>query len=203
MAWEQLSSTPLLLREGHYIFFTGGWPVASGKEGKWFQIARAHQIKYDVNRIVATAASIDLDFIAPAAGGVADKSLSLLPISPDNMYEILLGIKGNVLVYPIYNNSYFQKLEVSNVIPDTANFRLRYLGYWDEEDSPYNRPTLREHLVKDQQPPVLRLYNDMFVDEPCQLRFLINRVHLVEVAAPPPEMQRLARIATYHLGFNY
>ena len=203
MSWEQLVETPQLLREGHLIYFTGGWPEPSGRNDKWFSVQRTQQVKYDVNRIVASGSSIDLDFAIPAGGGVGDKNLSLMPTAPDTMYELLMSIKGNVLVYPIYNNSYFQKLEASNVIPDTSNGRLRYLGYWDEGDSPANEPKLREYIIKDQQAPVLRLYNDMFGDEPSQLRFIINHIKLVETQPPSQEMRRLARIATYHTSYKY
>jgi len=203
MAWELLTSTPALLREGHYIFFTGGWPSATGKDNRWFQVERAQAIKYDVNRNVAAAASIDLDFVVPAAGGVAELSLSLMPQSQDSLYELLLGIKGNPLVYPMYNNSYYLKLEATNVVPDTAGERLRYLGFYDEDDSPMTMPRLRDHVTKDQQPPVLRVYNDMFVEERIVLRFIVNRLKLMEVGPPPEDIQRVARIAKYHSWYIY
>lgn len=199
MAIELLTETPSLLREGHYIVFQGGWPEGTGKNGRWFQVERTQQIKLDVPRIVASGGSIDLDFGAPAAGGIADLSLSLVPTSSDTLYEMLIGIKGNPLVYPMYNNSYYQKLEVTNVVPATDNADRRYLGFYDEHDSPFAAPRLREYVVQDQQLPVLRVYNDQIVDEPLVLRFLINRCRLIQAVAPPQEdIRRLARIAKYH-----
>lgn len=200
MAVELLMETPALLREGHYIFFDGGWPDA--KDQKWFQVQRSHQVKLDIPRIVSTGASIDLDFSAPAGGGLADLNLSLLPTVGDTLYELLIGLKGNVFVYPMYNNSYFQKLEVTNIVPDTGDRNLRYLGFFDESDSPFESPRLREYVVKDQQPPVLRLYNDQIIDEALVIRFIINRCRLAQAANPPEDIRRVARIAKYHDWFK-
>ena len=201
MAVELLTETPRLLQDGHYIAFEGGWPA--DKNNKWFRVERAQQIKLDIPRIVASGSSIDLDFSAPAAGGIADLSISLLPTGGDTLYELLIGMKGNVFMYPMYNNSYFQKLDVTNVAPDTGDRNLRYLGFFDENDSPFEAPRLREHVVKDQQPPVLRLYNDQIVDEPLVIRFIVNRCKLIPTNAPSEELRRVARIAKNHSWFIF
>ena len=203
MAVELLTETPALLREGHYIFFDGGWPEGTGKNRKWFQVERAQQIKLDIPRIVSAGSSIDLDFSAPAGGGIGDLNLSLLPTNSDTLYEMLLGMKGLHSCYPMYNNSYYQKLEVTNVAPDTGDRNLRYLGSYDALDSPFDAPRLREHVVKDQQPPVLRLYNDETLDEALIIRFIINRCRLVAVSQPSEETRRVARVAKYHAWFNW
>ena len=201
MAVELLTETPSLLRDGHIVFFVGGWP--SAKDDKWFQVSRSQQIKLDIPRIVAANSSIDLDFSAPAAGGIADLSLSLMPTNGDTLYELLIGLKGLPFVYPMYNNSYFQKLEVTNVAPDTGDRNLRYLGFFDEDDSPFDAPRLVEHVVKDQQPPVLRVYNDQISDEALVLRFIINRCRLVPTQPPQENIRRLARIIKYHAWYIY
>ena len=203
MAIELLTETPSLLREGHYVLFLGGWPDGTGKEGQWFQVERAQQIKLDVPRIVAANSSIDLDFSAPASGGIADLSISLLPTNADTLYEMLLGIKGLPYVYPMYNNSFFQKLEVTNVVPDTGDRNLRYLGFFDEQDSPFENPRLREHVIKDQQPPVLRVYNDHIGDELLVIRFIINRCRITPASPPQEDIRRVARVAKYHQWFIY
>ena len=203
MALELLMETPALLREGHYCFFEGGWPDSTGKNRKWYQVERAQQIKLDIPRIVTAGSSIDLDFSAPAGGGIGDLNLSLLPTNGDTLYEMLLGLKGLPTLYPMYNNSYYQKLEVTLVAPDTGDRNLRYLGSYDELDSPFAAPRLREHVVKDQQPPVLRLYNDQTLDEALIIRIIINRCKLVQASPPPEETRRVARIAKYHAWFNW
>ena len=196
MALELLTETPSLLREGHFVFFKGGWP--SAKDNKWFQVERTQQIKFDIPRIVSSAGSIDLDFGAPSGGGVGDLNLSLIPVSGDTLYELLLGLKGNPFMYPMYNNSYYQRLEVTNVVPSTTDADLRYLGFYDEADSPFTMPRLREHVVKDQQAPVLRLYNDQIDDEVLIIRFIVNRCRLAETAQPAEDLRRVSRIAKYH-----
>jgi len=204
VAFELLVDTPPLLRKGQYITFTGGWPEASlKKEGDWFRVTAAQQVKYDVNRLVASGSSLDLSFEIPAGGDVSNTALSLLPMSSETCYELLIGLKGNCLVYPMYDNSYFLRLEATNVIPDTSLERRRYLGNYDEDDSPFERPRLREHVVKDQVPPVLRVYNDMFTDEPMIFRFWVNRLRLEKVARPAEDIVRVARIADYFRAFQY
>jgi len=203
MALELLTETPRLLQDGHYVAFEGGWPTSTGKDNKWFRVERAQQIKLDIPRIVSSGGSIDLDFSAPSGGGIGDLNLSLIPTGGDTLYELLIGMKGNVFMYPMYNNSYFQKLEVTNVAPDTGDRNLRYLGFFDENDSPFEAPRLREHVVKDQQPPVLRLYNDQTVDEPLVVRFIVNRCRLVPANTPSEDLRRVARIAKYHSWFVY
>ena len=203
MAIELLTEVPSLLREGHFVFFEGGWTDSTKKDQKWFQVQRTQQIKLDIPRIVSAGSSIDLDFAAPSGGGIGDTNLSLLPTSGDTLYEILLGLKGMPFMYPMYNNTYFQRLEVTNVLPDTGDRNLRYLGFYDELDSPFEAPRLREHVIKDQQPPVLRLYNDQILDEVLIIRFIINRCRLVETPLRSEEMRRLGRVLKYHAWFNY
>ena len=203
MAFELLTEVPPLLKEGHFVFFDGGWPSETGKNQRYYQVERTHQIKLDVPRIVTAGSSIDLDFAAPSGGGIGDLNLSLLPINPDTLYEMLVGLKGLPFVYPMYNNSYFQRLEVTNVYPDTGDRNLRYLGSYDESDSPFEAPRLREYVVRNQQPPVLRLYNDETLDEVLIIRFIINRCRLVATTQRSEELRRLARVAKYHSWSNY
>ena len=206
MSFELLSEVPTLLRPGHLVYFKDqGWH--SNYKGKWFTVGQAQQIKYDIGRIVDANSSIDLDFVAPASGGVSATSLSLVPTKEDTLYEQLWGIRGTPLVYPRYNNTYFLKLEVTNVAPDTGDERLRYLGFYDEADSPFEQMRLREYVVKDNDGvPVLRVYNDLDVAEPIDLRVIVNRVQLEKVASPqsiPDAMKGRARILVHHSSFNY
>ena len=67
MAFELLTEVPSLLREGHFVYFDGGWPTA--KDKNWFQVERTQQIKLDIPRIVSDGSSIAIDFSPPAGGG--------------------------------------------------------------------------------------------------------------------------------------
>lgn len=203
MAIELLTEVQPLLREGHYVFFDGGWSSETRKDRTMFQVQRTQQIKLDIPRIVSAGSSIDLDFSAPSGGGIADLNLSLVPTKPDTLYEMLIGMKGLPFMYPMYNNSYYQKLEVTAVVPDTGDRNLRYLGFFDELDSPFHAPRLREYVVQNQQPPVLRLYNDQTQDEVLIIRFIINRCKIVATPTQSEESRRVARIAKYHEWSNY
>jgi len=181
MAWELLTEVPLLLKEKQILHFSEGW--GSDWADKWFRAVISHPMEYDVHRIVqaGTGNTQDLDFDKPSGGGVSATYLSLLPESEQTIYEILLGIKGLVFVYPRYNNTYFLKLETTKVIPDVTDADLKFLGFYDERWSPYYAPRLREYTVEDQTPPVLRLYNPMPDDERCVLRFIVNRLKVIQV----------------------
>ena len=199
MAFELLTTPPSLLREGHIIHFEGDWP--DSKKDKWFRVDRAWQIKFDVARIVASADSQDLRFEAAAGSDpVGNTNLALIPDKPGTVYELLMGMKGNLLAYPRYADSFLLSLEKSGVTPSTSDVDLRYLGFYDEEDSPFEAPRLREYTVKDQETPVLRLYNDGTIAEKMVLRFIVNRCKLLQVdPSSVSERERsLVRIAKYH-----
>ena len=188
--FEQLIDAPLLLRPGHLVHFDNEWPSGTNKQDKWFKVLTQYQIKYDVARNIASGATIDLSFDSVTTG-IDNTNLALLPINPDTLYEILLGFKtSDVMVYPYFANSFVLGLEATNVLPVVADratrpFReLRYLGFWEPEDSPYDAPRIREHTVKGQEPPVLRLYNDGGLADRIVVRILVNRCTLEETQAP-------------------
>lgn len=199
MAFELLTAVPSLLREGHLIRFVGNWPVA--KLDKWFVVDRSYQIKYDVARIISSANSQDLRF-SEAAGSdpVASNNLALLPKSEDTVYELLVGLKGNLLAYPRYSDRYLLGLEASGVAPNVTDAELRYLGFYDEGDTPFEEPRLREYTVAGQETPVIRLYNDLDQAERGVMRFIVNRCRILATdPAQIPEAERSrARIAKYH-----
>lgn len=203
MAWELLTETPPLLREGHILRFIGAWP--DRYKDRWFRADLSQQIKYDVTRIVGAGTSFDVDFRSPSGGGVSDSQVSLLPERQNTVYEILLGLKGNPLVYPQYNNSFYLKLEVTGVLPTLTHSQLRYVGFYDEDDSPVESPRLREYTVHDQEPPVLRLYADTDLDERLTMRFIVNRLLITEIdkSQLSADLQSRARVAKYHNLFTY
>lgn len=182
MAVELLPETPTLLKERHVIHFSPGWPAVWEK--KFFRVALTQQVEYEATYIISAGSgnTYDVDFDKPSTGGVSAAYKSLLPTSPDTVYEILIGIKGLVVIFPRYNNSYFGKLEVSNVVPDPADTSLKYLGFIGERQSPYYSPRLREYTVKDVQPPALRLFNNMPNEERVVLRFIVNRCRVDTVS---------------------
>ena len=183
MAFELMTEVPSLLREGYVLHFSDMWDKDWAK--KYFRVEICQQMEYHVHRIVAPGtaapANQDLSFDAPSGGGVSNTRLSLLPESEKSVYEMLLGIKGLVLVYPMYNDKYFNELETTGVHPDLTNVDLRFLGGYGQAHSPYYAPKLREHTIKDQTPPVLRLFNPLVRNEVIDLVFTINRCKVIEV----------------------
>lgn len=205
MAFELLTETPGLLRVGHVLRFDGsGWDEKYAD--KWFRVAQAQQIKYDISRVISANTSRDLDFASPAGGGVSDTALSLMPDKEDTLYEQLWGIRGTPLVYPMYENRYFLQLEITRVAPDTGDERLRYLGFYDQNDSSLAMPRVREYVVKvNNGTPVLRLYNDFDLDELMILRVVVNRVRLEKKAEAdiPENIRPMARIIRHHRSFSW
>jgi len=202
MAWEQLVEIPSLLREGFIVHFVGGWPDAVNKNNKYFQVERAFQIKYDVGRVIAAGDTQDISFGSVSAG-IDANDIGLLPAATNTLYEILMGFKGYPLVYPRYENAYYLRLQVTNVTPDITNERLRYLGFWEEKDSPFDAPKLREYTVSSQDAPVLRCYGDADIDQAIRFRFLVNSCRLGEIASPTQEQRKVAREVRWHGWFNY
>lgn len=197
MAFELLTEVPNLLREGHIMHFSEKWDDKWAK--KYFRVELAQQMQYDVHKIVppgtAAPSQQDLSFSAPAGGGVTHTRLSLLPESNSTVYEMLFGFKGLVLLFPRYNDKYFLELETTGVHPDLTNSMLRFLGYYSQTHSPYYAPKLREFTVKDQAPPVLRLFNPMITDEMLDITIIVNRckVETVAEAALTEQERRVAR----------
>jgi hypothetical protein len=195
MAFELLVETPPLLKEGHIVHFGPGW--ATERQGKTYRVEVAQQMEYDVDRIVSPGSGStsyqDVSFDKPATGKVSNDYISLLPISPDSLFELLIGIKGLVYAYPRYNNAYFLKLEASGAIPDLTDADLAFLGFYDHIQTPYYSPTLREYTVKDMEAPVLRLYNPMIEDEKVILRFIVNRLKVKEIRDPSDQEMKVAR----------
>lgn len=181
MAWELLTEVPQLLKEGYVMHFTDQWKKEW--EDKWFKVQIAQQIRYDVSRtlLIGTSDYLDVSFQEPGTGTVSNDKISLRPYSPHTVYEILLGIEGLCRVYPMYNNDYFQKLEENGVVPKLTDASLAHMGFFTSEISPYWAPKLREYTVKDQEPPVLRLWNPWTVEEKCILHFTVNRCKVLEV----------------------
>lgn len=179
MAWERFIEAPSLLREGHVLRFSARWAKEWGD--KYFKVSIAQQMEFERHWILTPSQTYDISFDAPAGGSVAANRLSLLPESSKTVYEILLGLKGLPVVFPRYNDSYFLKLETTGVLPDATDVNLRFLGFYAQHHSPYEKPLLREHAVKDQTPPNLRGFNNTSLDERLVLRFIINRCKVEEV----------------------
>lgn len=206
MAIELLSETPSLLKERHVVHFSKGWPEAF--RGKYFRVVQApQQIHYEAAYIISAGSgnTFDVDFDKPPAGDVTAVYKSLIPEQPDSLYEILIGLKGLVVLFPRYNNSYFNQLETSNVVPDPADTRRKFLGSFSYRDSPYWSPRLREYTVQKQQPPQLRLFNDMPNEERVVLHFLVNRCRIE--AAPDAQLtqqdKERARSLTHHDAYKW
>ena len=146
------------------------------------------------------------DRTKPAGGGVSDTYLSLLPESSQSLYEVLMGIKGLMTVFPRYNNSFFLKLETAGCVPDPTDSRLKLLGGYSVDDSPYRAPRLREHTVKDQTPPQLRLFNSLRDNDKVVLHFIVNRCRVEEIknlGTLTEQERRVAREIKYFEVFTW
>lgn len=197
MAFELLTETPDLLKERYLVQFSIGWPDETHKSGQLFRVERTIQVKYDVGRIIAAGETQDLDF-AVTTGGIGDNNLALIPQNPLTMYELLIGFKGNPLVYPRYANEYYLKLEATGVLPDTGNARRRYLGFYDRRDSPFTAPRLREHTVRYMETPVFRVHNDGDLAEKVVFRFIVNRCLLAPATNVTQEERQRARLIKHY-----
>ena len=197
MAFELLTEVPRLLREKHIVHFSDKWPDKWA--GKYFRVEVCQQFEYHVHRIVPPGTSApaqqDISFGKPPGGSVSLTEISLLPENDKTLYEILLGIKGLVLVLPRYDEEYFLRLQTPGAQPTLTDIDLRFLGHYSHAQSPYYTPKLREHTVTAQTPPVLRLFNPLINDEMIDLVFTVNKCKVREepVTAVTEEEKRVAR----------
>lgn len=185
--FELLAVPEELLKENYYVYFTVGRWTSDGKyENRFFQVELTQQIPCE--RAFIISAGLSFDFKLEDEG--------LIPTNPLTLYEILIGLKGEgILFYPrIPSTDYYLKLEKAGFVPDPADARLRYLGCYVQEDSPYDKPKLRTYTIKDMEPPVIRMYNDAPNDEKAVLRFIVNRCKLAPVDAETERKLRLKQL---------
>ena len=196
--FELLTDAPQLLRDGHVVFFDDQWPEGTQKNNKWFEVISQYKVRYEVARNIASGVPIDLSF-ASVSAGIDNTNLALLPTNTDTLYEILFGFKtSSILVYPFFNSSFLHNLEAENVTPTVTDDQLRYLGFWEPEDSPFEEPRIRDHLVYYQQAPMLRLYNDESdLADRIVFRFIVNRCTLKEIQPPRDQTADRARRPQY------
>jgi len=178
-AWKKL------LEPRHIVRFVGSHPEYWQERvaGKYFRIMLTQQIVYDRAYILgagATSAAIDISDDNAAIG-----DLGLYPDNSMTLYEILVGMKstsGSMLCYPRYPpNEWFITLEEGGFIPNVASNNLRYLGPWSEEITPYDRPQVRLHTIKEEESIGIMLYNDTDVFNKVVLGWVVNRCLLKHV----------------------
>ncbi|MEM1551568.1 MAG: hypothetical protein QXH03_02725 [Candidatus Bathyarchaeia archaeon] len=181
--FELLATPEELLKENYYVYFTSGrWTPENPWAEKFYVIELTQQIPFELAFILNSAQKHTLDF---------DDS-GLIPKSTKTLYEILIGLKGqNILFYPrIPSTDYYLKLEKSGFVPDPEDVVKRFLGCYVEDDSPYRAPKLRTYTIKDMEPPVLEIYNNGPEPEKTVVRFIVNRCKLAPV---DPETERKLR----------
>jgi len=171
-AWKQL------LEPKQVVHFVGSHPEYWQERvaGKYFRVMLTQQIPYDRAYILGAGASYSAD-ISDDNAAIGD--LGLYPDNTMTLYEILLGMKstsGSMLCYPRYPpNEWFITLEEGGFIPNVANNNLRYLGPWSEEITPYDRPQVRLHTIKDEESVGIMLYNDAPIHNKVVLGWIVNR----------------------------
>jgi hypothetical protein len=171
-AWKQL------LEPKQVVHFVGSHPEFWQERvaGKYFRIMMTQQIPYDRAYILAAGGTYSTD-ISDDNAAIGD--LGLYPDNTMTLYEILLGMKstsGSMLCYPRYPpNEWFITLEEGGFIPNVANNNLRYLGPWSEEITPYDRPQVRIHTIKEEESVGIMLYNDAPIHNKVVLGWLVNR----------------------------
>lgn len=171
-AWRKL------LEPRHVVHFVGSHPEYWQERvaGKYFKIMMTQQIVYDRAYILGPGLFYTTD-ISDDNAAIGD--LGLYPDNTMTLYEILCGMKstsGSMLCYPRYPpNEWFITLEEGGFIPNPVSNNLRYLGPWTEEITPYDRPQVRIHTIKDEESVGIYLYNDAPVSNKVVLGWIVNR----------------------------
>ena len=200
------TETPRLLQEKHIVYFSKEFRKGDTADfaDKYYRISNTQQVSFDRHWILPSGSN-------PPAGGTSndykDITLSnaasgkenIYPDTEGELYEILVGIEGNVLIYPqIPGSRYFYKLAYSDMLPDPSNTTKRYVGPWKAIDSPYYNPKLRLTFIYKLTPLKLRLYVDSADQyDKVILRFLINRCNIEQIKPTADEVLK-SRLVKYY-----
>jgi len=169
------------LKPRQFVYFTESWNVDHVK-GKFFKVVQTQQITYEKVYIIDKQKHTTLTL---------DEDSGLLPERVNTLYEMYIGMKGNVLMYVRWpSTDYFARLEKAEFVPPEPDQLAtltdrRYIAYLDETITPYHQPRYREYTIKDMEPIQLVLYNDSVKPEKVVLRFLINRCKIEEIGERP------------------
>ena len=198
--------TPRLLQEKHIVKFSEVFKRGDTADfaGNYYRISNTQQVSFDRHWILPSGSN-------PPAGGTTndykDVTLSnaasgkenLYPDTGSELYEVLVGFEGDVLVFPqIPGSRYFYKLGYSDMLPDVTSTTKRYIGPWRAVDSPYYTPRLRFTFIHKLTPLKLRLYCDSADQyDKIIIRFLINRCNIQEIKPTSEEVSK-ARLIKYY-----
>ena len=187
------TDTPKLLLNDHIVHFSEKYRTGETERyaNHYFRVTNPQQISYDRYYILYQNDYIDVDLHNASSG-----TENLYPDSVDEMYEVLMGIEGDSLTYPIIPSPdrHFEKLGYTSMIPDSSDDTKRYLGCYKPEDSPYLTPRLRFTFVKNLDPMLLRTYIDSAkAYEKVTFRYIINRCTIKKVDHPSHEQMSIAR----------
>lgn len=199
-AWKKL------LQAKQVVHFVGSYPEYWQQRvaGKYFRIKITQQIPYDRAFIMSPALEHNVD-ISEDNTRIGD--FGLYPDNDATLYEILVGMKstsGSVLLYPrAPPNEWFLTLEESQFVPVPASNDYRYLGPYNEEITPADRPQLRLHTIKEEEAIGFRLYNDASIDNKIVLVMLVNRCLMDEVRREELTEKELERTRElFHFGLS-
>jgi len=165
---------PHLLVQDDRVEFSPSWPSEIEQSGKYYRVHKQQVVNFDKFWIIDSDNTYDFRI---------DEDTGLLPTEENTLYQVLISIKGNVMLFPQWpEGKYVNQLQKVGYRPFPSKVDKRYLGGYDSTDSPYGDPHLVEFLVKGMNPIVYRFYNDSIVPEKVVVRFKINKIKLKEIS---------------------
>ena len=180
------------LKPGHFVKFSPKWKEPW--KGRFYMVLTTAQLSHEVHKILGVGADWLLE--------LSDDN-GFLPQTPDVMYEVLIGFKGNVLLHPKWpSTDYWPKWDrADKMAVDLSDPVKRYVMAYTEEDTPYESPRLRVYLLKDMNPVGLEFYNDSVEPEKVVVRIRANRC----VIKPVEEMSTrlLEELRAHKRPFRY
>ena len=183
------------LKPRQYVYFTSSWNIER-VAGKFFEVVRTQQLTYE--KAIILQENNYYTFTMNEDSG-------LLPDRTNTLYEMYIGIKGNVLMYIRWpSTDYFMRFEKAELKPAeperlSTDVDKRYISVIDQTISPYDKPRYREYTIKEMEPIALVFFNDSIDDEKVVLRFLVNRCMLVETEEKPEKF----RIIPFYTDFKW
>ena len=163
------------LRVGQYVYLKGVWRISGGArlEDAIFKVVKADQFDYTKSYIIKQGEQGELDL---------EDDLSLYPEEFDTLYEIGVGMIGNVKLFiKLPSDKFYYFLEDQGYLA-TVGPTTEIGGFTEEMIPPTEPKVLREYTIRDMKDSIRYvLVNSSYKDEKAVLKFTVNRVKLMEV----------------------
>lgn len=165
------------LKVGQYVFLKGKWRVEGPRylEDELYKVDKVETFRYRRAYIIKSGETGTLDL---------NDDLKLYPLEYDTLYEIGVGLEGNVKLFPLLpSDRLYYYLESEGRLSATQISPTTELGGFTDKDIPPVDPkVLREYTIRDMRDKIKYVIaNVSYRDEKVILDFTVNKIKLADV----------------------